>query len=315
MDTITFLESLFPDSMNDATTSDPTIQVEKSSIERQNDNLRSFYARAFTIENRIIPNYERGSLQSGYVVDKDCNYELHSNGVGRRYSILSCAEGLLVWIQESKDLKHFSIEVRTILGVVTRSYYFSNEELQNLMQRNLVNTTKEHALKAFHSELGEMTPLQVAKEFKLLCLKRDRSLLHPDSLNWYKLHLAMKELSDMLPRLIDESFLASRRIGRKLFLQFLYYRYKSGEISRGVWLVAVFFISTGITLIWRIKTMLEKQLEEKENIKPSDPNFKDWLEATANITLWLIEELESNKKVSSVLSRPPRVSKLIQKKA
>ena len=86
----------------------------KSSLQAEQDKQRGMFALAFVSAAGLKPYFDDGSHRAGFVKDKDGKFELHSTGVPRRYSVIACEKGKIIWISESVDFATYEIQLKSI---------------------------------------------------------------------------------------------------------------------------------------------------------------------------------------------------------
>lgn len=279
------------------------ILVEKSSVEQLQDNQRYRYACAFAAEHNLSPHQEPGAQQSGYIKDKEGNYETHSNGIARRFSVLSCRNGTLVWIFESKNLMAYTVEVRTISGATKASFLYQIIELEQLLEKHLHVADRTHALSSFRNEVLDLPLSKLVEEYKRL-MKAETG-----SFDQSRLSIIQFELSEKLEELIEEAFEGTGQIGRKLYLKTLRQALEANEISLPLYLISYLCVATGFTFIWKVKELTTRDLEIGSKLTPEHPDYKIWLKETAQLTCFVYEQLAA---LSKSTGAPPAKHKLVK---
>jgi len=261
--------------------------LEKSSLEKLQDNLRGRYACAFAAEQKMSPHHDPGSLLSGYIKNSDGVYETHSNGLARRFSVLGCRRGLSVWISESRDLLTYTIEIKSLLGETLHSFVYLIDELNALLNKHLHEADRAHAINHFKNEIDSLPRTTLINEYRMLKKKIGSNERDPSDLDVTRLTILEVGLSDQLEILIEEAFIDNAEIGRKAYLHIARLEAQRGIIS---WLLyATICCCIHYTLPTTVKRLLLKSIALDTKLKPSDPDYRVWLEQTAELASLLIE--------------------------
>jgi hypothetical protein len=268
--------------------------IEKSSLEKLQDNLRSRYACAFAAEQKMSPHHDPGSLLSGYIKNKDGIYETHSNGLARRFSVLGCRKGLVVWISESRDLLTYTVEIKSLLGDTLHSFVYLIDELNALLSKHLHEADRAHAINHFKNEIDSLPRSSLVNEYKALKKKLGTNERDPSDLETTRLTILEVGLSDQLEALIEEAFVDKAEIGRKAYLYIARLEAEKGIISWPVYITICCCIH--YTLPTTVKRLLLKAIALDTKLKPSDPDYRVWLEQTAELASFLIELADSRQK-------------------
>jgi hypothetical protein len=289
--------------------SHPPILIEKSSVERIQDTLRQRYACAFAAEHALVPHQEIGAQESGYIKNKEGCYETHSNGVARRFSVVSCQRGNLIWIFESKDLLSFTVEVRSIAGNTKSSFIYQVAEMEKLLEKHLHVADRTHALATFRAELLELPIDRLVAEYESLKLELKDS--NSDGLKTARFRLIQSELSRKLDQLIESAFEENGSIGRKLFLHLLKQSLDAQEISLPLYLLAYLCVASGFTFTWKVKELTLKALDIESKLEPEHSDYQLWLTATADLACLTHKELaqKSKSQNETVKNKLVRLSK------
>lgn len=281
--------------------------MEKSSLEKLQDNLRSRYACAFAAEQKMQPHNDPGSLVSGYIKTKDDVYDTHSNGLARRFSVLGCRKGLSIWISESRDLLTYTVEIKSLLGSSLNSYVYTVDELAALLNKHLHEADRAHAINHFKNEIESLSRSALAKEYRALKPKISGSARDPMDLAVIRFAILEVGLSDQLEALIEEAFVDNAEIGRKAYLYIARLEAQRGIISWPVYATACCCIH--YTLPINVKRLLLKSISFETKLQPSEPDYKIWLEQTAELSCFVIEMTDArNKKLSE---KPQKTHRLV----
>jgi hypothetical protein len=280
----------------------------KGVVEKENDKNRGLYLRSFASERGITTLHDVGSIRNGYIKNREGTYELHSNGVGRRFSALSCTEGLVLWIQEGRDLTEYTIEIKSIIGELVAAYVFQREEIQNLLEKNIYHASRDHSLEVFKAELQSTKPAELVSQFRRL-----KTTKSENSYDLHMLRLVENKLSNLLNNLIEESFLGDGKIGRRIYIKIVDQIFKSKKISPALYWMIKACVLSGFTFTPRVKEQLMNELEIDKKIPPYDPFYREWTEKTAIIATWIIDELEKQALKNIAPPEKPKILNLFAK--
>jgi len=268
--------------------------LEKSSLEKLQDNLRGRYACAFAAEQKMSPHHDPGSLLSGYIKNSDGVYETHSNGLARRFSVLGCRKGLSVWISESLDLLTYTIEIKSLLGETLHSYVYLIDELNALLNKHLHEADRAHAINHFKNEIDSLPRTSLVNEYKTLKKKLGPDERNSSDLDATRLTILEVGLSDQLEALIEEAFVDNAEVGRKAYLYIARLEAQRGIISWPVYFTICCCIY--YTLPTTVKRLLLNSIALDTKLKPSDPDYRVWIEQTAELASFLIELADARQK-------------------
>lgn len=290
------------------------LHVHKRGIENEHDDQRMKYACAFAAEHNLMPYSDHGSILHEYISDKDGNFETHTNGVTRKRSVLACTNGKMVWVDEQKDYKYYKINVKDLLGRKVASYLYSKAEIQEILDKNILDVSRERAIEIFGIEIAGLSRTSLAMEYRQLREEAKYIQGNVRSKNNYRLAIIKSRLSQSLKELIDEVFVTSENIGRKFYTFLVESSYHKGEISLPLlWITKVCVLSR-FTFIWKVKELVMKEIEFERQDSPYDPLYSSWIDKTAEISAYLIEQINRTKMVPERSYKPPRLVKLLQNK-
>jgi hypothetical protein len=285
--------------------------TEKNSLQYQHDILRGRYASAFAAEYKLKPHLDPGSLRSGYIKNKDGVYETHSNGLAKRYSVLSCRKGRVVWIMEGKDLEVFTVEVKSIAGETEQVYVYRLEELQLLLDRHLYEADRAHSINHFKNEFELLSRADLVKEYRQLKKAFENEEKDRMDLDFTRLSILEIGLSDKLEELIEEAFSEKGEVGRKVYPYVL----RKSELAKPLFHVSKFFTASGITLIYKVKELTKKAVELDKKLTPSHPDYRIWIEQTADIASFIIDAFAARKKQEEKKLETPQLVQYAKKNA
>jgi hypothetical protein len=217
--------------------------------------------------------------------------------------VLSCKNGTLVWIFESKNLLAYTIEVRTIAGPTKASFLYQIVELEQLLEKHLHVADRGQALSSFRNEVLDLPLGKLVEEYKRLMRAEEASL------DQSRFSIVQFELSEKLEDLIEEAFEGTGQIGRKLYLQTLKQALEAQEISLPLYLISYLCVATGFTFIWKVKELTTRELEIGSKLTADHPDYRIWLQETARLACFVYEQLTA---LSKSTGEAPTRHKLVK---
>jgi hypothetical protein len=136
----------------------------------------------------------------------------------------------------------------------------------------------------------------MAQQYRKLKEKVGNDERNPFDMDTTRLTLLEVALSDLLESLIEEAFIDRAEMGRRAYLHVALLEAKRGLISWPIYYTIRGFIN--FTFPHIIKKFLLQSIALDNKIKPSEPDYRIWLEQTAELSCFLIELADSMKNKS-----------------